>query len=66
MFISKLGGSERKGNHLLTPKRRFKSPKTHDLITCLTSKPVPVAFIFPLLLADLEKKYKNESEFDRE
>ena len=25
-----------------------------------------VMFIFPLFLADLEKKYKNESEFDKE
>ena len=66
MFISKWGCSERRGNHSLTPKRRFKNLKTMTCLTFLTSKRVPVAFIFPVFLADLEKKYKNESEFDKE
>ena len=28
-------------------------------------KPVPVAFLFPLFLADLDKKYGNEIEMDK-
>ena len=42
-----------------------KTLKSMTCLTCLTSKPVTVVFIFPLFLADLEKKYKNESEFDK-
>ena len=41
-------------------------PQTMNCVTSLNSKPVPAAFLFPLFLADLDKKYKNESEFDKE
>ena len=62
MFISKLGYPERRGNHSLTSKCRFKNIKIHDLPYILTSKPVPGAFVFPLFLVDLDKKYRNEIE----
>ena len=48
MFTSKLGCPERRRNRSLSSKCRFKNLKIHQL----------------LFLVDLEKKYRNESEFD--
>ena len=38
MFITRSECSERRGNHSLTPKRRFKNPKIHDLAYVLDFK----------------------------
>ena len=65
MFISKLGCSEHRGNHSLTTKCRFKNLKIKDLPYVLYFKPVQVAFMLPLFLADLDKKYKNKIEMDK-
>ena len=65
MLISKLGCSERRGNQSLTSKSRFKNLKIQDLPYVLYFKPVPVAFMFPLFLVDLDKKYRNEIETDK-
>ena len=68
MFIARLGCPERKGNHSLIFKMQI-NPKILKSTSCVTSsnsKPVPVAFLFPLLLADIDKKYRDEREFDKE
>ena len=64
MFISKLESPESRGNHSLTSKCRFKNNKIHELHYILKLKTwrVPVAFFFPLFLADVDKKYRNEIE----
>ena len=36
-----------------------------NCVTYWSLKPVPVAFLFPLFLADLDKKYRNEIEMDK-
>ena len=38
MFISNLWSLERRGNHSLTSKCRFKNPKIHDLCCALEYK----------------------------
>ena len=48
---SKLGCPECKKNNSLTSNCRFKSLKNPYL---------PVAFLFPLFLANLDKKYRNK------
>ena len=63
MFISKLECPEIGENHCLTSKCRFINPKIHEL--SWSTKPVPRAFLFPLLLADLDEKYGNEIEMDQ-
>ena len=65
MFIFQLGCPESRVNHSLTSKCRFKNLKIQDLPYVLYFKPLPVAFMFPLFLADLDKKYKNEIEMDK-
>ena len=67
MFISKLGCPEVRGNHCLTSKCSLKNPKMHELhyVLQLKTRRVPVAFLFPLFLADLDKKYKNEIEMNK-
>ena len=35
-----------------------------NFATTWSTKPVPKAFLFPLSLADLDKKYRNEIEMD--
>ena len=63
MFISNLGcHAERGRNHSLSPKCRSKPLKSMNCITSSSSKPMPVVFLFPLLLVDLDNKYGNESE----
>ena len=62
MFISKLWCQESRGNHSLTYKCRFKNPKSMNSVTSWSAKPLPVAFLFLLFLADLDKKYRNEIE----
>ena len=64
MFISKLGFPELRGNHSLISKCRIKSYKIHDLHYVLDFKTLPVEFMFPLFLADLYRKYRNEIEMD--
>ena len=65
MFISKLESPESRGNHSLTSKCIFRNPKIHELCYVLKLKPMPVAFLFPLFLADLHKKYRNEIEMNK-
>ena len=67
MFISKLESLESRGNQLLTSKCRFKTAKIHELCYVLEFKTrrVPVAFLFCLVLADLDKKYTNEIEMNK-
>ena len=61
MFISKLGFPGSRGNYSLTSKCRFKSPKIHELCNGLEFKTrASTVFLFPLSLADLDKKYRNE------
>ena len=62
MFISKLEGPENRGNHSLTSKCRFRNNKIHELHYVLKLKTQPVAFLFPLFLADVDMKYRNEIE----
>ena len=62
MFIFNLVCPEIRGNHSLTSKCRFKNP---DFVTSWSSKPVPLEFLFPLFLANLDKKYSNEIEMDK-
>ena len=64
MFISKSGFPETRGNYSLT----FADSKTLKSINCASwsSKPVPVMrSCFPYFLADLDKKYRNEKEVDK-
>ena len=63
MFISKSGCTEHRGNHSLTSKCIFRNPKIHGYV--LELKHVPVAYLFLLFLADLDKKYRNEIEMDK-
>ena len=66
MFISNLWSLKRRGNHSLTSKCRFKNPKIHELCYVLEFKTqLPGAFVFPLFLVDLDKKYRNEIEVDK-
>ena len=67
MFISKLESPEIGDNHCLTSKCRLKNPKIHERCYVLEYKNpvVPRAFLFPLFLADLDKKYRNEIEMDK-
>ena len=65
MFISKLGCPERKENNSITSKFRFKTAKIHELCYVLELKPQPVAILFPLFLANLDKKYQNGIEMDK-
>ena len=67
MFISKLESLESRGNHSLTSKCRFKNPNIHELcyVLKLKTRRVPVAFLFRLFLADLDKKYRNEIEMNK-
>ena len=61
MFISKLGFLGSRGNYSLTSKCRFKNPKIHELCYGLEFKTrASTVFLFPLFLADLDKKYRNE------
>ena len=46
------------------PSTGLKTLKSMTCLTSLASKPMPVVFIFPLFLADLDKKYGNEIEKD--
>ena len=63
MFISKLGGSEEITPWL--PSADSETLKSMNCLMSLKSKAVPVAFMFPLFLADLDKKYKTEIEKDK-
>ena len=65
MFISKLECPEHRGNHSLTSKCRLKNPKSMSCLTSLSSKAEPVASMFALFLVDLDKKYRNEIEKDK-
>ena len=70
MFIFKLGCQENRGYHSLTSKCRFKYFKIHDLLYDALHPSVEkvchaVAFIFPIFLADLDKKSENEIEKDK-
>ena len=67
MFISKLESPKSRVNHSLTSKCRFKNPKIHELcyVLKLKTRRLPVAFLFPLFLADLGKKYRNEIEMNK-
>ena len=62
MFVSKLECPQRRGNHSLTSRCRFKNPKIHNLKNPRTalSPGVQAAFLSPLFLTDLDKKYRNE------
>ena len=67
MFISKVESPESRGNQSLTSRCKFKTAKIHELRYVLEFKTqrVPVAFFFPLFLADLDKKYTNEIEMNK-
>ena len=65
MFISNLWSLERRGNHCLTTKCRFKTPQIHQRCYVMSSKSVRVPFLFPLFLADLDKKYRKEIEMNK-
>ena len=67
MFISKLECPEIGRNHCLISKCRLKKPKIHERCYVLEYKNpvVPRASLFPLFLADLDKKYRNEIEMDK-
>ena len=66
MFLSKLGCPQRGGNHFPTSNCRIKNPKLHDLsLRRGLQNPCQFAFMFPLFLADLDKKYRNEIEMDK-
>ena len=65
MAISKVGCPERKGNHSLTSRCRLKKPEIYELSYVLDFKPVSAAFLFHLLLDDLDKKYRNDIEMDK-
>ena len=64
MFLSKLWCPERKENNSLTSKCRFKNPKIHELPYVLKLKTRASCVLFPLFLADLDKKYRNEIEMN--
>ena len=55
MLISKLGCPEDKENNSITS----------IFVTSWSSKPLPVAFWFPIFLADLDEKYGNEIEMNK-
>ena len=66
MFISKLGFLGSRGNYSLTSKCRFKNPKIHEVCYGLEFKTrASTVFLFPLFLADLDKKYRNEIDIDK-
>ena len=65
MFISNLGSPERRSNHSLTFKCRFKNPKIHELPYVLKLKTCASCVLFPLFLPDLDKQYRNEIEVDK-
>ena len=65
MFISKLGCPQGRGGHLLTSKCIFKNPKIHELPYVLKLKSRASCVLFPLFLADLDKKYRNETEMNK-
>ena len=60
MLSSKVGTPESRLKHSLTSKCRFKNLT----INVVEFKSRAVAFMFPLFLADLDKKYGNEIEMD--
>ena len=52
----------------ITPQFPIADSKTLKSMNCITSwssKPIPGAFLFPLFLADLDKKHRNEIEMDK-
>ena len=65
MFIFKLGCPQRRGNHSLTSKCRFKNPEIHDLRYVLDWKTRASLVLLSLFLADLDKKYRNEIEMKK-
>ena len=65
VFFSNLGCPEHRGNHSLTSKCRIKKLKSMTRVMSFAGKPVPVPFLFPLFLADLDKKCRNEIEVDK-
>ena len=66
MFNSNLGSPERRGNHSLTFKCRFRNPKIHELRYVLTLKICASCVLFPLFLPGLDKQYRIEIEVDKE
>ena len=66
MFICKLGCPKRRGNHSISSKCRFRNPKIHTLHYIIEFKIRTSGVFFPVFLADLEMKYKNEGEFNKE
>ena len=66
MIISKFGCPERTGYYSLASKCRFKDLKIHELDYILQFKTCASRVLFFLFLADLDKTYRNESEFDKE
>ena len=64
VFFSNLGCPERRGNHSLTSKCRFKKLKSMTCVMSFTGRPVPFPFLFPLFLADVDKNYKNEIDME--
>ena len=65
MFISQLECPESRGNHPLTYKCKFKTQNSINWVTSFSLKPVLVALLSPLFLADLDKKYTNKIEMDK-
>ena len=65
MFIFKLGSPESRGNHSQLPSADSKTLKSMNCATSLSSKLVPVAFMFPSLMPDLNRKYRNVIEIDK-
>ena len=65
MFIFQLGVQKEEE---ITPQLPSADSKTLKSMTCVKSSRsylAPVAFMFPLSLPDLNKKYKNEMEMDK-
>ena len=60
MFISELGSLERRENHFLTSKCRFKNPKIHELRYVLELKTRASPVLVSLFLVDLDKNYTIE------
>ena len=66
MFISNLQCPERGGNRSSLTFKCIdsKTLKSMNFVTSWSTKPMPRAFLFPLFLADLDKKYRNEIQMD--
>ena len=47
------------------PNFQLQIQNIKSMYSWLSSKPVPVAFLFPLFLADVDKNYRNEIEIDK-